>query len=323
MTKKTIALAMTAVLLLALLPLAGCQGKETETEDSKPIAKVNDTQLTFEEFSKNFKIFEKNYTQMYGEQIWSQEVQGKTIAQIAKEQIMEKMITEELIRQHMAGQEAELDREKIDETYASFEADIESSEEMKAFYEENGIGEAFIKKQLETEAYLNLFKTQALEELGFDETRLEEVYEDTVVNVRARHILVEDEETLKEVQEKLEAGETFEALAEAYSIDTGSAVQGGDLGYFARGIMVPEFEAAAFDSPVGVVTEPVETDFGYHLILVEDKKTLGELAEEMDENQLEAQKEAIRNNLMESKVVEKIDALVEAAEIERYKDNLN
>lgn len=323
MTRKTIALAMTAVLLLALLPLAGCQSRETASEDSKLIAKVNDTQLTFEEFNKNFKIFEKNYTQMYGEQIWSQEVQGKTIAQIAKEQIMEKMITEELIRQHMAGQEAEIDREKIDETYAAFEADIESSEEMKAFYEANGIGEAFIKKQLETEAYLSLFKTQALEELGFDETRLAEVYEDTVVNVRARHILVEDEETLKEVQEKLEAGEAFEALAEAYSIDTGSAVQGGDLGYFARGIMVPEFEAAAFESPVGVVTEPVETDFGYHLILVEDKKTLGELAEEMDENQLEAQKEAIRNNLMESKVVEKIDALVEAAEIERYKDNLN
>lgn len=314
---------MTAILLLALLTFTGCQTQGTSPDEEKLIAKVNETGLSFDEFNKNFKIFEANYSQLYGDQIWSQEVQGKTIAQIAKEQIMEKMITEELIRQYMVEQNTEIDQDKIDETYKTFEADLEESAETKAFYEENQIGESFIKKQLEMEEYLTVFKKQALEELGFNEASLEEIYDGYLVNVRARHILVETEETLAEVQTKLQNGESFEELAKEYSIDTGSAVNGGDLGYFARGDMVPEFESAAFSFPVGVVGDPVQTDYGFHLIRVDDRKTLGDLKDEMSEQQLEAEKEAIRNNLMESTVIEKIDTLMEEAEIERYKENLN
>jgi parvulin-like peptidyl-prolyl isomerase len=75
-----------------------------------------------------------------------------------------------------------------------------------------------------------------------------------------------------EVQKKLAAGEDFAALAAQYSDDPGSKTQGGDLGWFARGQgLVKEFEDAAFSLPIGEVSEPVKTQFGYHLIRVDEK----------------------------------------------------
>ena len=72
--------------------------------------------------------------------------------------------------------------------------------------------------------------------------------------------------TIKEVQEKLAAGESFESLAKVYSGDPGSAESGGDLGTFEQGMMVPAFDEAVFSMQEGQVSEPVRTEFGYHLI---------------------------------------------------------
>jgi parvulin-like peptidyl-prolyl isomerase len=75
----------------------------------------------------------------------------------------------------------------------------------------------------------------------------------------------------QELKKKLDAGEKFEDLAKAESDDTGSAANGGVLGTFGRGQMVPAFEQAAFSQPVGKVSDPVKTQFGYHLILVDER----------------------------------------------------
>jgi peptidyl-prolyl cis-trans isomerase C len=121
--------------------------------------------------------------------------------------------------------------------------------------------------------------------------------------VRARHILIRakgsampaasgkpeltEEEALakcNDLRKKLLAGEEFAALAKAESDDTGSGANGGDLGFFERGRMVPPFEQAAFSLPPKQVSEPVKTAFGYHLILVEqrDAKTFDELRPDLE-----------------------------------------
>jgi peptidyl-prolyl cis-trans isomerase C len=89
--------------------------------------------------------------------------------------------------------------------------------------------------------------------------------------VKAKHILVETEEQGKKILEEIAAGKSFEDAAKEYSTCP-SKEKGGDLGYFGKGQMVPEFEKAAFEGTVGEVAGPIQTQFGYHLILVEDIK---------------------------------------------------
>lgn len=90
--------------------------------------------------------------------------------------------------------------------------------------------------------------------------------------VQASHILVEDEKTAKEVKDKLDDGGDFAELAKEYSTDTSNAESGGELGFFAKGEMVTEFDDKAFAMKKGEISEPVKTEFGYHIIKVTDKK---------------------------------------------------
>lgn len=110
---------------------------------------------------------------------------------------------------------------------------------------------------------------------------------------RARHILIrvplgaatsEKDKALKqikEIQERIKKGEDFAELAKKYSEDPGSKVRGGDLGYFSRGEMVPAFDTAAFKLNVGQVSDIVATDFGYHIIQLQEKKAATKMT--MDE----------------------------------------
>lgn len=93
----------------------------------------------------------------------------------------------------------------------------------------------------------------------------------TSETVTARHILLESEEDANDAIAVLERGADFAELASTYSIDTGSAFSGGDLGEFGRGMMAPEFEEAAFNAEIGQVVGPVETQFGFHIIEVTDR----------------------------------------------------
>ena len=97
----------------------------------------------------------------------------------------------------------------------------------------------------------------------------------TQEEIRARHILVDTEEKAKEIYENVAHGADFMAMAKQHSKDSGSKEDGGDLGYFTRGRMVPQFEETAFKTPKGEVSLPVKSQFGWHLIKVEDKRQRG------------------------------------------------
>jgi peptidyl-prolyl cis-trans isomerase C len=90
--------------------------------------------------------------------------------------------------------------------------------------------------------------------------------------VKARHILVDSKEKAQEVAQKIKQGTDFAELAKQYSGDPGSKDQGGDLGFFVRGQMVPQFEEAAFNLKPGEVSEPFETQFGWHIVKVDTRR---------------------------------------------------
>jgi peptidyl-prolyl cis-trans isomerase C len=90
--------------------------------------------------------------------------------------------------------------------------------------------------------------------------------------VRARHILVETEEEAKAIRAEIDAGKDFAEIAKEKSKDPGSGAEGGELGWFTADQMVPEFSDAAFALDVGEISQPVKSDFGWHIIKVEEKR---------------------------------------------------
>lgn len=139
----------------------------------------------------------------------------------------------------------------------------------------------------EFETRLNYLKRRALREIYFEkiikggvtDADARKIYDEQVKllkpeeEIQARHILVETEDKAKELKEKISGGGDFTALAKENSKDPGSKDDGGNLGYFGKGQMVPPFEEAAFKLAKGEVSDPVKTQFGWHLIKVEDRRT--------------------------------------------------
>ncbi len=126
--------------------------------------------------------------------------------------------------------------------------------------------------------------------------------------IRARHILVATEKEANDIEEKLKAGAKFEDLAKQYSLD-GSKDYGGDLGYFTAPEMVAEFSKVAFALKQGEVSAPVKTDFGWHIIRLDDRK-MG-AAQPYDQV-----KSAIRNVLVRDKVQALLASLQGTAKVE-------
>jgi len=121
---------------------------------------------------------------------------------------------------------------------------------------------------------------------------------------------VETEETGQEVLGKLEAGEAFADLAEEYSIDPGSGPMGGDLGWFPKGMMVPEFEEVAFALEIDEISGLVESQFGYHII-----QLLGKEMRPLDEALLaQVQQENFQVWFMGKASVVEVETLVQFAE---------
>lgn len=132
--------------------------------------------------------------------------------------------------------------------------------------------------------------------------------------IKASHILVDEEELAHELRGRIEEGEDFAQLAKEFSTDPGSGENGGDLGYFSPGQMVPEFDQAAFSTAEGDISPVTKTDFGYHIIKVEDKKPPTTLELEEVESFLTAE-------LKNQKCTEKFETYFQEAKNKHQPDN--
>lgn len=216
------------------------------------IAKVGDHEITYEDYlifmgGLNPQL-QQHFTQDSGQKV--------------SEQILDELIYKQLL--YLDAKEQGYDKE---EDYQKILKKTESS--LLTNYALGKLIESIDPTDKEVEEYYN----QYAEKFDKDET------------INASHILVDDEEKANEVKAKLSSGENFESLAREYSTCP-SKQNGGNLGDFGRGTMVPEFEEIAFDLKEGEISDPVKTDFGYHIIRLNKKNeakkhTLSEVKQEV------------------------------------------
>jgi foldase protein PrsA len=312
-----------------MLVLAGCSGQNSDgtqgtsaaTPESDPnvVATVNDDVVDAATFNIYFAMYERAYKQYYGDDILDQEFEGVKFGDVLREDILNMLVQDALIRQYVLSTGYTIEQTLFDEKYQELQDLLADDEETKAIYDEIGVDEAFLKTQVEGSILMDQFSTLINEDIDADTETLDDLYANYEVQVRARHILVDDEATALELKDRIEAGEDFAVLAAEYSTDTGSASAGGDLDYFDRGVMVQEFEDAAFSLPIGQISDPIKTDYGYHLIEVEDIKTVNSMiADGEDDAVVEQYKDQIKTNLFNDYYTKKLDELEAAATIATY-----
>lgn len=164
-------------------------------------------------------------------------------------------------------------------------------------------------EQAEKDIRFNATMNRIMQDVVVDDAAISAKYEENPAafngpeTISARHILIDSKEVGDEIKGKLDNNEiTFEEAAKQYS-SCPSKDMGGDLGSFGRGMMVPEFEEVAFASELNDITEPVQTQFGYHIIQVYEKSNAA--VQSFDEV-----KESIRANLLQEKQLEKYTEVI-------------
>lgn len=178
-------------------------------------------------------------------------------------------------------------------------ADTEEYKRRLAFYQAKALRDAYFTDQIKPKVSDDMVKE------AYDK---EAAKVTTAERVRARHILVAGEKDAEAVLARLKKGEKFEDVAKQVSLD-GSKEYGGDLGYFTAEEMVPEFSKAAFALKPGEISKPVQTNYGWHIIKLEDRKPGG--AQPFDQVQA-----GIRAILLRQEVQKEVNTLRAAAKIE-------
>ncbi|MEZ7171654.1 peptidylprolyl isomerase [Sporosarcina sp. OR05] len=185
------------------------------------------------------------------------------------------------------------------------------------YLEQNGITEAFFEKNVKSQ----MLQKKMVESLEVSEEDVAKGLERAKTELHARHIVVPDEETAKEVIQKIKDGGDFEALAKEYSTEPVAQETGGDLGWFGPGKMLQEFEDAAYALKKGELSEPVKTSYGYHVIeLLDTRKAESEKTEEELKAEIE---NSLKGVLFEAKLQELIKAADVDIKVDEYKTVLD
>ncbi|MBI5676055.1 MAG: peptidylprolyl isomerase [Nitrospirae bacterium] len=256
-------------LIFAGLFVFGCAQQKGSSTGSV-IAKVNNTSITKEEFLKESQLVpdwaKQNFSTKDG-----------------KERFLEELIKKELIYQDAKNKGLDKDKEILSQ--------VEEFKKMTLL-------SFVLKKEIEEKVQVSDEEAKNYYDKNQDKFKKGE-------EISASHILVDTEKEAKDILARLKKGEAFAKLAMALSKDKGSAVKGGDLGFFTRGRMLPEFEEAAFSLKPGEISAPLKTQFGYHIIKVTERKE-GAMVP------FEEAKETVKRQLLSEKQKSAFDAYIDA-----------
>lgn len=214
----------------------------------------------------------------------TQEEFYKSIKEIAGDQLLQQVVIEKIL-----NDKYEVTDKEVDEEFAAVKEQY--GESFDAALAQSNLTEEMFK----TNIRFSLLQQKATNDVEVTDEEIQKYYDQASQELNARHILVEDEALAKELVEKLKAGEDFAKLAKEHSVDTGSAEKGGELGWFTVGTMVQEFNDAAYELEIDKISEPVKSDFGYHIIQVSEKRDV------KDYGTLEEKKEEIRESIAATK----------------------
>ncbi len=230
--------------------------------DGDAVATVNGVDITLEEYVTFLRLQLDSLASQYGVD-WS-EPEMQTLLQDIESEALDQLIDMALMEQFAEAEEIYLDEVEI----AGYMREVQQSIVQGHGY--SSWEEYQDTLDLSDAAFERIIRQTLLIQLLIESRKVEQEME----QVHARHILVADPEIADDIVARLDDGEDFGELAREYSQDPGSANQGGDLGWFPRGVMLQEFEEAAFDLEPGETSPIVTSLYGLHIIQVLDKDTV-------------------------------------------------
>jgi len=302
------------------------KGQGASGDVPKVVAKVNGKAISGEQYQKLFKQMEGS------RQAGAQPDSASSDPKAMKEQVLERLITVEVLSQKAEQLKIQAEPQELDEKIQEIQESLGGEQAMKEALQSHGLSMEELRADIQRSMRIQkLLELEVFEKVTVDQGEVKGFYDSNPQvfqvpeQVRARHIIVRVKEgategekkqakdAIQKAAERIKKGESFEEVAKQVSQD-GTAQRGGDLGYFSRGQMVPEFEKVAFSLEKDKVSQVVETKFGYHLIKLEDKKearTLGfqevepKIAEFLRQKKGEEQLKAYVDNLRSQAKIER------------------